>query len=439
MEEDEQHEQAFGEHTGIDDEVRGYVNLVKDNNYDFDRLVLRSPDVDEFTDLAWTLLGRYILNNTHLYRLDLDESRLTDEKMVSLFSELVSSRSLDRLDLDGNDFGIDGVRSIIPLLQNSPQFTSLWLAGNRRIDSECFEVLVRTLEGKSVKDLFFYQCNITDITALDRYNLPKLQTLNLNGNKIGREGCITISNLLQKEGSTLKTLYLRDMGIGDKEAKIIAASLKHNKKLQELYLSENNLTNEAYDTFFKLLVDISSIESTYTSNHTLIACELNEYNGDMKALNDVCKENKLSSNPEAAGRAKVIKYQLDSLTRKKLCELQGVEYSSIGYIFADMEVNLLPKILALIGRVHCHSEFYTSLLPVAPDLLSFINRKAILEEEKAKNSAQIAELISQAAALTNKNDQIDKRLALIDSGNDKQTAVDGGKDGGGGEKRQRIN
>ena len=436
--EDEQFNQAFGEHTGI--LKFNTIKSIKNNDPNTTVFTLGSDDVDEFTDLAWKLLGRYITNNEHLSRLDLDESRLTDEKMASLFDELVSSRSLDRLDIDGNSFGIDGVRCMVPFLQNSPNLSALWLAGNRRIDSECFEVLVRALDGKSVKDLFFYQCNITDITALDRYNLPKLQTLNLNGSKIGREGCITLSNQLQKEGSTLKTLYLRDVGIGDQEAKTIAASLKHNKTLKQLYLSENNLTNETYVVFFKLLVDISSIESTYTSNHTLIACELNECNGDMKALNDACKENKLcSSNPEAAGRVKVRRYQLNTLMRKKLCELQSVEYSSVGNIFADMEVNLLPHILALIGRVRGQSEFYTSLLPVAPSLMSFINRKAILEEEKAKNSAQIAELISKAAALTNKNDQIDKRLALIDSGNGKQMAVDGGKDGGGGKKRQRIN
>jgi len=113
-----------------------------------------------------------------------------------------------------------------------------------------------------------------------------------------------------------------------------------------------------------------------------------------------------------------------------------------------MDVNLLPHILALIGREHGHSEFYTSLLPVAPSLMSFINRKAILEEERAKNLSRAAilrqqadALIRQASIISAKNDQIDKRLALIGLGDSKQAVVnDGGKEGGGGgEKRQRIN
>jgi len=443
MSEDEQFNQAFKEHANIDEEVRDYIKDIKDNNSDFHDFVLRSSDADEFTDQAWRLLGRYIANNTHLYRLDLDGSRLTDEKMAVLFGELVSSRSLERLDADDNEFGIDGVQRIVPFLQNSPNLSFLYFGGNRRIDTECFELVLSALNEKAVRELYFYGCNITDITALDRYSLPNLQQLILNGNKIGGEGCIAISNLLQKEGSTLATLRLRDMNMGDDGAKIIAASLKHNTTLKELYLENNNITERGYIAFLKLLIDVSSIDNTYTSNHTLTACGLNEdFDGKAhaKALKDACKENRLCSDPETAGSDKVIKYQLNSQIRKKICELQGIAYSSIGNIFADMEVNLLPDILALIGREHGHSEFYTSLLPLAPDLLSFINREAILEEEKAKNSAQIAELTRQAAALTNKNNQIDKRLTLIKLGNSKQKAVvDGDKEGGGGEKRQRIN
>ena len=68
--------------------------------------------------------------------------------------------------------------------------------------------------------------------------------------------------------------------MGDDGAKVIAASLKHNTTLQDLYLSENNLTNEAYVVFLKLLVDVSSIDSVYSSNHALKKWKLNKYNGD---------------------------------------------------------------------------------------------------------------------------------------------------------------
>jgi len=143
---EEEHQQAFGEHTGIDGEVRGCINLIKDNDPDFTRFILDPSDADRFTDLAWTLLGRYIANNTHLKEINLENCRLTDEKMASLFRELTRIISLERLDIDDNEFGIEGVRSMISFLQNSPNLSVLYLGGNRNIKSECFELLISALE-----------------------------------------------------------------------------------------------------------------------------------------------------------------------------------------------------------------------------------------------------------------------------------------------------
>ena len=438
MAEDEQFNQAFGEHTGIDEEVRVYINSIKDNVSDVYELMLRSDEIDGFTDLAWTLFGRYVANNTHLTKLDLEECSLSDEQIISLFSELTSSKSLDRLDLDGNDFGIDGVRSIIPLLQNSPQFTSLWLAGNRRIDSECFEVLVSALNGTSFKELYFYSCNITDISVLGRHNLPNLHTLNLDENKIGRGGCITLANILQRDDTRLKNLYLDNTSIDDEGVEILATSLKHNTALESLSLQQNSITKKGCNALLKVLVDVSSIENTYNSNHTLTKLQTGSSNKVIKQIDSAIDINNNSSTYRAAGRAKVIKYQLDSQKRMELCQLQGIEYSSIGNIFADIEVNLLPKILALIGEKHGQSQLYTALLPTAPDLMSFIDRKAMLKDERARKAVQMKELTRQLAVLAAEDDQLNKRLVLIELGDTKQAAMDGGE-GSGWEKRQRIN
>jgi len=472
--EDEQFYQAFGEHTGIDEEVRGYVNKIRNNNHDVNKLVLRSDHTNEFTDLARRLLGRYIANNTHLEKLDLDESGLTDEQIIPLFSELTSSKSLDRLDLDDNAFGIQGVRSMLPLLQNSPHISNLYLSGNSNFNSECFEGLASALDGKSITLLYLLHNNIEDISALDRYSLPNLQKLCLNNNNIGREGCITLSNLLQKEDTSLKHLYLDDTGINDEGAEILAASLKHNAKLETLSLVDNNLTNEAYDTFLKLVVDISSIENTYSSNHILETCNLdryddgNTYDEIQSLINNACKENKFSSTPDAAGRAKVIKYHLNSQNMMKLCEFQDIEYIP-GSVFADIEPVLLPKILSLIGQKNGQSELYSALIQTAPDLLSYIDRKALIDRTMAKNTAQTnalshecaqkvaeyeqkiaeyeqkiaalkTEMLAETSRLTAENNELNNRRTLIDVGDCRQSATregEGCDSGSRGKKRGR--
>ena len=278
MDEDEQFNQAFGEHTGIIEECREIIDLIRDDNIDlimYDKAFTLDPDdAENFSNLAWKLFGRYIANNTHLKRIGLDSCGITDEKMELFFRELTYSRSLERLDLDGNSFGIDGVRSMTPLLQDCRKISILYLCGNDRINSECFEVLISALNETSITNLVFDSC-ITDISALDKYTLPLLEELNLGSNNIGKDGCITISNLIQKEGSTLKEVFLASTGIDDEGVEILANSIKHNATLESLGLIHNDgITEIGCKFFLKLLVDISSIENTSKSNHTLTMCQV---------------------------------------------------------------------------------------------------------------------------------------------------------------------
>ena len=96
-------------------------------------------------------------------------------------------------------------------------------------------------------------------------------------------------------------------------------------------------------------------------------------------------------------------------------------------MFADIEpVALLPNILALISGNHGQSELYTALVPLAPDLLSFIDRKALLKDTMAQNAADIAELAaeharqvaafnSKLAALNAKGSEFERRLTCMDA------------------------
>jgi len=455
--EDEEFNQAFGEHTGINQYFRNVIEFIKDNNAVLETFVINhyTYNPHQFTDVSWRLLGQYIANNTHLEILDLDECSLTDERMALLFSELVESTSLERLYIGNNRFGIDGVRSLVPFLRNSLIISTISLGRNHNFNNECFEVVVSTVP--RVKKLFFNYCNITNISSLETNNLPSLQSLSLAGNIIGQEGCITLSNLLQRKGTRyrLEDLNLDATGIDDVGAELLATSLKHNTKLEHLNLRNNkSITEKGCQALLSLLNDISSIETTYNSNHTLTKLSLSygsaariELNMIIGQINSAIEINKLhDSRRHETGRAKVIKYQLDSRARKMLCELQGIEYST-NIIFADIEPILLSNILALIGEKHGHSEFFTSLLPVAPDLMSFINREAMLRDKKDQNAVQRAQIVDQMKEFTRQlahlaadDDQIDKRLTLIKLGDVKQTAVvDGGKECGGGEKRQRVN
>jgi len=135
---------------------------------------------------------------------------LTNQRMSLLFGMLINSSSLKKLEMRNNPFGINGMRCMVPFLNNS-NLDSLRITGNgasmecnvNNFCSECFDLVVSSLHDKTTQELWFMKCRIRDISSLGRYTLPNLQKLYLDGNRIGTKGCIILSDLLQKEGSTL--------------------------------------------------------------------------------------------------------------------------------------------------------------------------------------------------------------------------------------------
>ena len=347
--EEEQFTQAFGEHLDgiISQESRSEIQMIKNNHPNVTMFTLSSYLANCLSELAWELLGRYIANNNYLLRFNLSGIDLTDENTTILFNSLVKSSSLKELMLYANHIGMNGVRSMIPFLRNSPNLSLINLGNNKDICTEEFEVLINALDGGNIKILYLHDCNIEDISVLANCTLPHLRELHLSGNSIrnvgaistlqnytnmeilklennsiGREGCIVISHLLQKEDSRLEVLDLDSNDIDDEGAEILAASLKHNNTLVTLYLiGNNNLEEKGCLAFLKLLIDVSSIDSAHNSNHTLKTLTLPDSTLPSCSGSQVETKIHISSaisinknSPGSAGKAKIINFQLNNQT-----------------------------------------------------------------------------------------------------------------------------
>ena len=258
--------------------------------------------------------------------------------------------------------------------------------------------------------------------SLEKYtNLEKLW---LGRNNIGNEGCRSIANLLRKESSSLRYLDLENNDIGDEEAEILANSLEHNTTLVDLSLGENKFKEKGCRAFLSLLNDVSSIERTYNSNHTLITLHLPSFASSNYAKLEKHIASAIKTNREnrgisdGAGRAKVIETQLNSDARMELCHLQGIDYS-YGSLFVEVDPILLPDVLALVGDKYGQNELYRMLISTAPDLASIVNEKVALKERMAEKTARIAAINAgwrQTAALIHDNLQMNEELASIESG-----------------------
>ncbi|KAL7536824.1 hypothetical protein ACHAWF_005571 [Thalassiosira exigua] len=467
LEEDTEFDEVFGNYSATASETK----RVQENDPNLICFRMSYDALRHMPANAWELLGRYIARNTHLKRVSLD---VPDDKMPKFFEHLTNSRSIEDLTFRQNNFGVDAIRSMVPFLKNTrPKLRELNLQESRTINTEIFELVTEALDGGCMKMLRFNDCSINDITSLDRCTLLSLHYLDLRennitqfpsslekytamkqlllgGNEIGLEGCQSIAYLLQSKKSLLIQLDLSSNKLGDREGEIIANSLKHNTTLTELKLDKNPFGEDGCKAFLKLLNNVSSIQRTCSSNHTLRELKLpspilpipfidildddprthEERQRDFDRINDIQHHIKFALQINKRNRSwsrrdpgceKVIETQLNSKRRRALSAIQGVDATYIS-LFGHIETIYLPNILALAGRNR--TELYRMLLEIAPDLSSLINKKSMLEHTIANKEAHLISLTAMVASLSDSIDDLKRRLTSMDDDGGNEADLD---------------
>ena len=137
----------------------------------------------------------------------------------------------------------------------------------------------------------------------------------------------------------------------------------------------------------KLVNDISSIDATLRSNHTLTDLSLfSDLDRHISIAMEINADNNVS-NPEAAGREKVVETQLHHERRAELAALQGVNHS----VYSEIDPLHLPEVLVLVGRHHGQGELYIALRSSIAGVISTVNRKECLKQQSAYYEAKMVE------------------------------------------------
>jgi len=380
------------------------LDMIKEN--DPHSTMLRWSGDMNMTDEELEELGRDIAKNTHLKHVYLNGGALNDRKMTLLFRGLQRSASIKDVNFSENGLSVAGVQSMVPFLQSADNLRLLVLDDNS-IKSEGFNALFRSLRDSPIEILNCSTCGIEAI-ALDNDNIPKhLAILRLNDNSINADGCQEIAKLLQGGDTTLSTLWLQNNRIDNEGVAILADALRNNTSLTTLALKDNMMTIEGAKLFLQLVNDVSSIEATLQSNHTLKRI-MADYGGDDQDLNEriqrhidnALKINALNANsswslPEEAGREKVIQSQIHSVKRAELARLQGVHQS----LYSEINPLYLPEVLALAGRHHGQGELYVALKSSIAGVISTVNRKQCLQQQRAYHKAKLEAIEAEIAAI----------------------------------------
>ncbi len=405
---------------------------VRENDPNTDTLFVYGVNdyIQNMTDDQWEQLGRDISNNTCLAKLSFFDDALNDHKISFFFRGLTRSSSItnislerDRLSSVGavNRLTVNAIQSMVPFLQNADNLTCLNLNFNN-IQSEGFNSLLRALCDSPIENLHCCGCGI-ELIEIDSDNVPKhLGRLVLSDNRINADGCRGLANLLQGEDATLPELYLDGNKIDDEGVDILVAALQSNISLETLDLSLNYMTEEGKIMLLKLVSDVSSINATFQSNHKLRHLSMDSLDADEEIETQIdmalaINEANRLFRPELAGRIKVIRAQLHSETRTRFANLQGVDHS----LYSEINPLHLPEVLAMVGQCHGQSELYMALNSSVAGVISTVNRKQCL--------------LQQRMYYSNKIDAIDAEIAAIGDG---EGLADLRRDSPSGIKRRRV-
>ncbi|KAL9187692.1 hypothetical protein ACHAXT_006070 [Thalassiosira profunda] len=161
------------------------------------------------------------------------------------------------------------VAKIIRVLRN-PESYPLTITLLRNIDDDS-STTPRSLDELCLGNNMFVRYGDWSRTLNLMIEMNFLTSLHLDSNLIGHRGSTALATLLRRKKSKLKYLSLRDNLIDDTCLAIFAEALRGNDTLEylDVYGSNREISESGWKCVLDLLCDESSIEGTFTSNHTL--------------------------------------------------------------------------------------------------------------------------------------------------------------------------
>ena len=238
-------------------------------------------------DGDYSQLGAAIAQNTHLTELQVELHNDGEIVHEDFYEGLKRNTSIHMLTFScGYATVVGGIGDEIlnAYQENNRHLTHLHIQ-NADLQNGGDQAITTTLiRCTNLKQITLWDCGITNeqvvpiVEAIEGHN--SLEELHLKVNRIGNAGCVAIATLLEDPNCNLHTLDVSISAIGNEGASILAISLTNNTKLQQLSLISNAIDVSVRDVFSRILCDTSSIDSTYSSNHTLEEVTLSQRRGE---------------------------------------------------------------------------------------------------------------------------------------------------------------
>ena len=230
-------------------------------------------------EIDFSSLSPFIINSRNLRSLELWNVDISLENASSLAMALNrrQRKSLATIYLWCNNLRNEALEEISAALTGYPYLETFNVSENVLLGAngcESLGAIIRSsalrLEQVSLCGNDFDDNGLQTLTAA-LTNAATLQRLSLSSNRLITASGLRALSQLFSSACPVETLLLEDMNIGNEGAEALADGLMGNTTLKHLVLTPDSagITGTGWAAFSRLLCDTSSINNTYSSNHTL--------------------------------------------------------------------------------------------------------------------------------------------------------------------------
>lgn len=195
-----------------------------------------------------------------------------NNKASDLLLKSFKSAPLFSLSLVGANLGSDGIRFVVDSLKTNATLELVSLRGSCIDSGNDAMSLIDAVVGHSKCDMLILdECEIGRnncvMEALLDPALKSLKHVSLERNSIGSFGGKLISDSIACNPN-IEVLYLGGNSMKDEDAVMLAKSLVSNTMLRVLSLSGNDFTKVGYYALDNAVLNLSSLNAVFDSNHT---------------------------------------------------------------------------------------------------------------------------------------------------------------------------
>mmetsp|Transcript_3704 Transcript_3704/g.9408 ORF Transcript_3704/g.9408 Transcript_3704/m.9408 type:complete len:500 (-) Transcript_3704:365-1864(-) len=194
------------------------------------------------------------------------------ESVLGLLATSLGGRVEHSLQLINNDLfcNEDSIISLMALVEGNPTLCDISLCNNPITNSSnntAVMSLFRAIEAQTALcTMSLTSCSIGDNISVLSRAIRCVKEIYLNGNDIGSQGAVAISEYLQTNPH-LEQLDIEHNNLNDNDAILLSKALRKNSNLQGIWLRGNNFSVAGVKAMFKAVFDSSSMNTISESNH----------------------------------------------------------------------------------------------------------------------------------------------------------------------------